>query len=342
MNKKTFLRLFLPCCFVLVCMLPSAFAEAPLSTLRVDGAVERPLALSMSDLKRMQAVSVRLNEISQDGRYHGVYHYHGVPLRTILELAGIKKKASAFNKLNDLAIVVKDGGGKTAVLSWGEVFYRNPGEIIVALSAIPVVPHKKCSNCHANAGLYQERFSQLSRPIGFPRLAAANDFYTDRSLEGIRSIKVVDLKPAVKAEKLGEALFSAGFSIAGDVKKTLSVDEVSSYPREEVMTKSIGEGMGYHGVKSFSGIPLVKLLERAGLDSNPNTVFLVGAPDGYRSILSYGELFFTKAGERILVADRAGSAPLRKNGRFMLILPDDQAADRWVKAVSEIDVIRLK
>lgn len=343
MKKKILLRFILPCCLILTFMLPVATWGASLSTLRVHGAVRQSLSLTMNDLNRMQSVSVRLNEISEDGRYGGVYHYYGVPLRAILELADIKKKDLAFDKLNDLAIVVKDGAGKTAVLSWGEVFYRNPGEIIVALSASAVMPHKKCSTCHDAAALYQGRLSQLSRPIGFPRLAMANDFYTNRSLEGIQSIEVVDLKPAVKVVKLGHtALFSPGFSITGAVKKTLPVHDLSSYPREETMTKSVGEGIGFHGIKTFSGVPLATLLERAGLDMDPNTIFLVSSPDGYRSVVSYGELFYTNAGRRILMADRSGNAPLKKSGRFNLVFPDDHAADRWVKAVGEVEVIRLK
>jgi DMSO/TMAO reductase YedYZ molybdopterin-dependent catalytic subunit len=342
MKRNALLRFILPCCLVLTFMLPLASGEAPEPTLRVGGAVKQALSLTMKDLARMQSVSVRLNEISEDGQYGGVYHYSGIPLRSILELAGIEKKGSAFNKLNDLAVVVKDKAGKTAVLSWGEIFYRNPGEIVVALSAMPVMPHKKCSNCHVNADFYQERLSQLSRPIGFPRLAVANDFYSDRSLEGIQSIEVVDLKPVAKTQRLGDKLFSSKLIISGDVEKTQSLEDLSSYPREEVLTKAVGEGIGYHGIKHFSGASLAAVLQKAGLNKDPKTVFLVSAPDGYQSVVSYGELFYTKAGERILLADRSGKAPLKKNGRFMLILPDDQAADRWVKAVGAVEVIRLK
>ena len=342
MKKNTLLRLILPCCLVLTFMLPLAAGEAPAPTLRVGGAVKQPLSLTMKDLSRLQSVSVRLNEITQDGQYHGVYSYSGIPLRAILELVGIEKKGSAFNKFNDLAVVVKDKAGNAAVLSWGEVFYRNSGEIVIALSAVPIMPHKKCSNCHVNADLYQERFSQLSRPILFPRLAVANDFYTDRSLEGIQSIEVVDLKPVARTQRLGEKLFSSKFLISGEVEKTLSVEDLSPYPREEVLTKAVGEGIGYHGISHFSGVPLSTLLQKAGIKQDPKTVFLVSAPDGYQSVVSYGELFYTKAGERILVADRNGKTILKKNGRFKLVLPDDQAADRWVKAVSGVEVIRLK
>ncbi len=73
-----------------------------------------------------------------------------------------------------------------------------------------------------------------------------------------------------------------------------------------------------------------------------STVILISAPDGYRSLLSYGELFLTPAGGRILMADKINHNPLDKDGKFFFIPPDDLAADRDVKAVEKIEVINLK
>jgi hypothetical protein len=154
---------------------------------------------------------------------------------------------------------------------------------------------------------------------------------------------VVDLKPSAKVAKTGHApLFSPGFTLSGGVKKNSDISDLSAYPHENVITHAIGDGIGYHGIKTFSGVPLVSLLEKIGVDKDPKTVILVTSPDGYRSILSYGELFYTTYGRRILMADGDGSAPLKKDGRFILVLPDEQAADRWVKAVGAVEILRLK
>ena len=73
--------------------------------------------------------------------------------------------------------------------SWSEVLYKNPSEVMIALSALAIVPHGKsgCSECHG-VEVYKPALDQLDRKIIFPRLAVSNDFYTDRCLEDISHI----------------------------------------------------------------------------------------------------------------------------------------------------------
>jgi precorrin-4 methylase len=73
-----------------------------------------------------------------------------------------------------------------------------------------------------------------------------------------------------------------------------------------------------------------------------NTVYLISAPDGYRTLLSFGELFLNPAGARILISDRADNKNIEENGKFNLHFPDELSADRAVNAVMNIDVINLK
>ena len=63
-------------------------------SISVTGVVKQPLNLTMDDLRRFESVSVRLNEVTTDMSYHGAFSYHGVPLRTILELATVQKRRS--------------------------------------------------------------------------------------------------------------------------------------------------------------------------------------------------------------------------------------------------------
>ena len=100
----------------------------------------------------------------------------------------------------------------------------------------------------------------------------------------------------------------------------------------------VGDGRGFHGRNEFEGTPVTELLTRAGIEPDLRSVVVVSAPDGYRSLISYGELFLSPQGQRILIADRANGTPLQKNGKFLLVLPDDLAADREVKAVDKIEV----
>ena len=323
---------------VLLTFCPAWAERSP--ALNITGLVKQPVNLSLEDLRQYQSVEVQLNEVLEDGGYRGAFVFRGVPLKTLLEIASIQKEETDFKKHVDLAIVVKNREGKQVVLSWGEVFYKNPGRIIVGLSARPIMPHKDCRKCHSPE-TFKPRLDQLYRRIGFPKLVVAGDEYADRSLENITSIQVLDLKPGMPAKKL-KTLFSPEFIVTGAVNKPITISELSAYPREAVKARHLGEGKGYHGIDLMEGVPFRSVLNKAGIAPDLNTVFLVSAPDGYRSLFSYGEVFLDPAGERMLVADRKNDQPIKKDGKFFFVPPDDLMADRDVKAVEKIEVISVK
>jgi len=331
-------KMFLP--VVCFCALWAMVAVAsPSAALTIGGAVKQPLSLNNDDLAKIQSVTIRLAEITRDKNYNGVFTYCGVPLKALLEMASIEKKGALFNKPVDIAIVVSDNTGKTATLSWGEVFYKNSSDIIVAVSATPVTPHHtNCGECH-QASFYESALNKLKRKIGFPKLVIANDFFTDRSIESISHIEVVDLKKD-KPKKKMETLFSPKFTI-DNKGKSLEIKDLSGYPRIDVTVKEVGDGRGYHGLKNFTGVSFRDLLKKAGVGSEIDTVFLVSSPDGYQATFSYGEVFFAPGGERIIMADTLGQKPLKDGGKFLLLPPDDLAADRDVKAVNKIEIIYM-
>ena len=318
---------------------PSAGAEAN-PNLSITGLVVQPVNLSLRDLAAHQSVEAQLNEVFQDGQYRGVFRYRGVPLRDLLELASIRKVETDFPNPVDLAVVIRNRDGRQVVLSWGEIFYRNPGGILVALSAQPVMPKRDCGKCHTPE-VYRERLNQLSRKIGFPKLVMAEDGYADRSLENIASIEVVDIKPHAPKEKKKE-LFSPEFTVAGAVKGSKTIRDLSAYSRKRARVKRLGEGDGYHGMEILEGAALKDILGDLEIPADLNQVFLVSAPDGYRALFSYGEIFLAPSGDRLMVADRVNGEPPKQGGAFILAAPDDLMANREVKAVGNIDIISLK
>src|SRR4030042_290107 len=104
----------------------------------------------------------------------------------------------------------------------------------------------------------------------------------------------------------------------------------------------VGGGAGYHGLESYCGVLLSELLNKAGITPDVNQGIIVSAPDGYRTFLSCGEVFLSSRGKSIMIADAMSNKPLTKGGKFKLIVPDDLAADRTIKAVSNIEVLTLK
>jgi precorrin-2 methylase len=309
-------------------------------TISVTGSVRQPLNLTLEDLQKLETVTVRLNEVTTDRQYNGAFYYRGIPLKTLLELAYVQKEETGFSKLIDLAVLVRNKDGKQTVLSWGEVFFSNPGDVVLAFSGTPIMPHGECKRCHTPE-VYQPRLDVLSRKVGYPKLVVTNDFYTDRSLEDITNIEVVDLHLKMPVKKTPD-LFSPGFSITGGVKQTRNVSDLSSHSRVEAPAKMIGDGIGYHGLESYGGVLLSELLKKAEVTADLNQVIIISAPDGYRTLLSSGEVFLSSRGKSIMIADRVANEPVKKDGNFKVILPGDLSADRAVKAVNKIEVVSLK
>ncbi|RLB79105.1 MAG: hypothetical protein DRH24_13360 [Deltaproteobacteria bacterium] len=309
------------------------------STFAITGLVRQPLNLTGQDLNGFDAIRVQLNEIMSDGSFQGVFHYTGVPLKSLLELAGVEKEETAFGKNVDLAILVRNKKGMQVALSWGEVFYRNPCGIIVATSASPIMPHKDCKTCH-DPELYKPRLGQFQRKIGFPKLVINSDTYADRSLEEITSIEVLDLRPKMQTKKQ-KKLYASEFTITGAMEKALTIKDLGFYPRREITVTHLGEGKGYHGFDRFAGVSFKAILDKAGIAPDLSKTFLVSAPDGYRSLFSYGEIFLNPAGDRMILADRLNGQPVKNGGKFILVPPDDLMSDREVKAIQKIQVISL-
>jgi precorrin-4 methylase len=338
LKKNTLVSLFVTLFLIFVSVASSWGGSSP--AISITGSVRQPLNLTIEDLGALQAVTVRLNEVTMDEEYNGVFYFRGVPLRTLLELAAIQKEETPFSKQIDLAIVVRNKAGKQVVLSWGEVFYRNPAEVILAFSSKPHIPHHDCNRCHGPE-VFQKRLDVLSRPVGFPKLVIADDFYTDRCLENVTNIEVFDLHLQMEMKKM-KTLFSPSFTVTGDVKKPATITDLTPYQRVEALAKIVGDGIGYHGLASYGGVLLSELLTKAGVKPDVTQGFVVSAPDGYRTLLSSGEVFLSTQGRSILISDQIADEPIDEEGKFKLLLADDLAADRWVKAVEKIEVVTFK
>jgi len=303
-----------------------------LPVLSITGMVQQPLFVTLPDLENMQSLFVRSNEVANsEGHSEGDVYFRGVPLKNLLELSCVQKYEDVnFFKPIDLAIVIKNKKGIQTVLSWGEVLDHNPGDVVIALSAT------RTKNPKTDSG------SESAKPqMGFPKLVIANDIFPDRSLNEVSQIEVLNVASGLIFKKT-ETLSSSEVTVTGAVKNTFTLKNLFDFPRIDVDVKQWGEGKGTPKLKKFSGVSVRKLIEKAGVASDPNTVFLVSAPDGYRSLISYGELFFNLLGERLVIADTADNHPLEKSGKFAFVAPDGLSAGRWVKAVSKIEAITIR
>ncbi len=307
--------------------------------LSVTGLVQKPLNLSLDDLSRFQSGTVRLNEILRGNRFNGVFRYRGVPLRTLLEFASIRKQVDEYSKPIDLAVIVRSGNGNRAVLSWGEIFYSNPHDVLIAFSAEPVMPMKECRSCH-KTGSFEKWEKPLHRKAALPKLVLADDFFTDRCLEGVVNIEVAALKKEGLRSR-PETIYSPAITITKNGSVLRQIKELPRGSRVEIQAKQVGDGKGFHGMRSFSGAPLSEVFSRAGIAPSLESALMITAPDGYRSLVSWGEITLAMDGSSVILADKENAKPLG-DGKFYCVMGHDLSADRWVKAVKEIEIINVK
>ncbi len=330
---------------VVVALILSVFSgkshPEPVTTISFSGLVRQPLNLTLDDLNGFHIQKVRINEITSGREYRGAVVYQGVSLRQILDICTVAKEGSGYSKRIDLAVIIKNREGKRAVLSWGEVGYRNSGDVIIALRGEPVMPMKKCSDCHKSESEYKRWHDPLTRPIGYPKLIIAGDVYSDRCIENITSVEIVNVGKVDFDRKKGTA-FSGDVSIIGNGKNTVKISDIGGTNRIDIAAKQTGDGKGFHGMHNYNGVPLAALLEKNGVHVDVNSLMVFSSPDGYRSIISGGELLLSAAGKNIIIADTREGKPIREMGKFHLVIPDDLSADRWVKSLGSIEILTIE
>ncbi len=324
--------------FVSLAAMPSAAVD-PGPVLTVSGLVKQPLRLTLADLERLPAARVELNDVRRDGSFHGSFRLQGVPLRDLLALAQVGKEGHGFDRCTDLAVVVKNAQGQQVTLSWGEICRHDPGQAILALSSSPVLPYKG-PEAFSDPAAYRKLMAQIERRPGLPKLVLARDFATDRGLENVVSLRVVEpvLTPQPPRPK---TLYSPTLSVVGPEGKEHRLEALPPLPRRTVTANMVGPGRGFHGQASFSGVALADLLNHFKQAGDAQSAVVISAPDGYASLISWGELFLGSQGQRILLADRMDGKPIAKQGRFALVAPDDFLSDRWVMAPAKLQVVRL-
>lgn len=181
----------------------------------------------------------------------------------------------------------------------------------------------------------------LNRKQVFPRLIAGCDLDADRSLEGVTSIEVVELfSPAPQPKSKSQPTASESIEIREGTTGITTLRNLSSYPRHEVHALEVGDAMGYHGEVRCEGSLLTDVLTAAKSPSGPDVGYVIAAADRFRAMISSAELFSTVQPPPILVVDRCNGRSLGEQGNFKLIVGNDTIAERWVKSVATINVVR--
>ncbi|HUE02409.1 MAG TPA: molybdopterin-dependent oxidoreductase [Bryobacteraceae bacterium] len=135
--------------------------------------------------------------------------------------------------------------------------------------------------------------------------------------------------------------------VDGDIAAplTLSLADLAKMPRE---TATLTEMDGSKTV--YDGVPLVDLLEKAGLAFGKEMrgkalagYVLAEARDGYQVVFSLGELDPGVGGTRVIVSDQRDGKPLSaQQGPMRLVVTTDKRPARAVRMLEKLHVVALR
>jgi hypothetical protein len=317
----------------------SADAAKSPGTVSITGLVRQPLRLGLRDIRAFGSVTVRRVDHRAEG-FFGDFEFRGVPLTTLISMAGPRKESSSFMRPTDLAIVVQNESGKRVLFSYGELLFRAPSDVVLAFDAEPMIPKRSCDSCHKDRSDHNWR-SVFNQKQIFPRLIAGRDLDADRSLEGVTSIEVLELfSTAPQPKSKSQPTASEPIEIREGATGIATFRNLSSYPRHEVHALEVGDAMGYHGEVRCEGALLTDVLTASKAPSGPDVGYVIAAADGFRAMISSAELFSTVQSPPVLIVDHCNGQPLKEQGNFKLIVANDAIAERWVKSVATINVVR--
>lgn len=292
----------------------------------LDGEVEQERKIKLS---KMPLRTVTVREVKYDGTgdslsFKGTFRYDGYALCDILSSLKVNKDSKEdFWPPVDLYIEVSNDRGDRALFSWGELFYsNNMYGIVIAKRVTRVIPGK--------TGELWDLPSEM-------QLVVESDLISERNIPSPTRITVKSLK--------GNYIVNRDSTVFDNAPSDLFVtglgkDTVLSAPCQGPASRSntiayYGHGMGYKGIRTFSGQILREVIApyfpagnyrllREGLLS-------VAAVDGYRVSFSVSEIMNR--------CDQQEPLLMFKDSAFTLFAACDGFADRSVKGLCEIRLI---
>jgi DMSO/TMAO reductase YedYZ molybdopterin-dependent catalytic subunit len=137
----------------------------------------------------------------------------------------------------------------------------------------------------------------------------------------------------------------ATLSVTGELKTPLklTMTELKAMPAAKVTVKdhdgttAVYEGVPLHDILSRAGAPQGETLRGDALQ----LVVLVKAADGYKVALSLAEPDPLFADKQVLLAYQRNALDLdAKTGPLRLVIPDEKRQARWVRQVTELEIVR--
>ncbi|WP_454720392.1 MULTISPECIES: molybdopterin-binding oxidoreductase [Cupriavidus] len=295
-------------------------ATAPLtppeSAVQAGGALDRPGAVTLTQLKAQPAITQTDSFSSGTGAQ--THTYVGASLWTLLNGLGIQVNATVKNDVLNKYVLATGADGYKAVFSLGELnpdFGNRPS----------LVAYAEVLN-GATAALGSD---------GPLRVTAPGDGKGGRYVSGLARLDVRASGSTVAAAGGG---LSAQFTVSGAVRQTVTFNATSLMALPAV-TRTIGGN-------TYTGASLWDLLNTTiGLATDPAAknaslgMYVVATgSDGYKALISLGELDPAFGNQPDLIAYDMNGTGLGSNGFARLVIPGDGKAGRYVSNLIGLEV----
>lgn len=291
----------------------------------IDGEIANPGKVDFSNLP-VHSVIVKETLLDSAGgdRFVGAYRYDGYSMFDILNNSILQKaNAKEFRPIIDLYVEIENAAGEKVVFSWGEIYYPNNLHKILIVNAVArIVPSKT---------------KELWTLPVQSKIVAASDLITERNISMPVKITVKSYNHSFAVSQGMSPLYSGVIDIFSSDKKTDQKDALPTLLNPVTYnTIFYGRGKGIHSTTPFEGIMLKDLLLKYYPLTKVNLktgLICIAAKDGYRSVVSYSELFNRNDQQEFMLVKTKEN---EDGGLFRIFAACDFFSDRAIKSVNEI------
>jgi hypothetical protein len=297
----------------------------PVRELIVEGEIANPGKVDFTNLPvHSLIVKEALLDSAGGDRFVGAYRYDGYSLFDILNNRILKKaNQSEFKPIIDLYVEVENEKGEKVVFSWGEIYYpNNLHKILIASGVARIVPSKT---------------KELWPLPVESKIVAASDLVTERNISSPVKITVKSYPRSFIVKQGLSPMYSSQIDVFNSSKNVAQIAALPvSTQNATFSTIFYGRGKGIHSTTPFNGVLLKDLLlmyypvDRDNLKSG---IVCIAGKDGYRSVVSYSELFNRNDQQEFMLIK---TSPEEDGGLFRIFAAADFFSDRAIKSISEI------
>lgn len=297
---------------------PAEPDPVPAPTVKLEGAVDRPTCYTAADPAARTPVTQTVTYAS--GSASQTRTYTGADLWALLSDAGVQSDGARKNDLLNRYVIATGADGYRAVFSLGEL---SPD-------------FGSRANILAYAEVKDGASAALSSADGPFRVTAPTDIKVGRYVSNLVQLKVLPSAAATASAGGGTA---ASFMVTGQVS-TVGTFDINALKGLPAVTQTVGSNV-------YTGVSLWTLLNSIGLklpsEKNPSLsmVAVATGSDGYRALVSLGEIDPGFGNNGTIVAYEVNGAALGSNGMARLVVPGEVKQGRSVSNLIAIEVFAV-